>query len=295
MIEYAKKNKGTYAFLTKDGIFKGPEKKNLCERFIDETGSELKVFDDIESLTNYIESNVGHIYQDSVEVDIVKIMNIYRGYPLKNKVHIEQDMPKLVNPVQLRSIERINSDIKSLFDDACKWLSEIDFVREIEEYEMDKDEYGDEYGGNLSTTILLNKYGLVSFLFEGYDYLARGCHGDCSQRGIVYDINSGERVGFNNLISEDSKTAYSIIREACYKDSEKNHKFDPTVFDENYHSLEEVRWYLDEEGIHGFFDVYEAGGYADGFIDFLIMDGKLTKKYLKKYSERQKAKYANSK
>ena len=43
-------------------------------------------------------------------------------------------------------------------------------------------------------------------------------------------------------------------------------------FKPQYEKIEDVNFYMDDDGIHVFFDVYEAACYADGFVEFVLVE-----------------------
>ena len=64
----------------------------------------------------------------------------------------------------------------------------------------------------------------------------------------------------------------------------------------NYHNSRELKWFVDPEGVHIYFDVYEAASYSEGFIDILLSDRVYKKqgegKSLLKLEKRKELKYA---
>ncbi len=291
IIEYAKNNKGIFILISNDPAFAKEKGKIVRKRFNGITGSELKIFANLSELSSYFEKTICHPYLETIDFYYVKRQIYKRAYPLDNQVIINQEMPKLANPYILRSIENINCWIQDYYNKSCAWLDAYDYSRDKEIIES-LDYYAkDSYGLDLNGRVLLNKSGIVSFLFEGYDYIAYGCHGDCTQKGIVFDINSGEEIPLNIILEMSIEDTFEYVKRACLKGSSISPSYDPSVFEENYHSLEDIHYYISEEGILGFFDVYEAGCYADGFIEYQILDKQETEKKLQNYMKKRKASY----
>ena len=64
------------------------------------------------------------------------------------------------------------------------------------------------------------------------------------------------------------------IRERFLQEKEIHQTQRPIIapdFDlSRYQSLDEFKWYVDGDGVHVYFDVYEASSYSEGYIQFLI-------------------------
>ena len=65
---------------------------------------------------------------------------------------------------------------------------------------------------------------------------------------------------------------------------------------EYYHNSRKLKWFVDPEGVHIYFDVYEAASYSEGFIDILLSDRVYKKqgelKNLVKLEKRKGLEYA---
>lgn len=114
--------------------------------------------------------------------------------------------------------------------------------------------------------------GILAFLFNGEIYLG-GSHGTIYQIGRVYNLNTGSSIGLCKLLDKDESSVLALVKQRWQEDKAKrgNDVFWDD-FQPNYESVEDIKFYLDEKGIHIFFDIYEAACYADGFVEFLLAD-----------------------
>ena len=182
---------------------------------------------------------------ETIDFYYVKRQINNRAYPLDNQVIINLEMPQLANPYTLRSIENINCWIQDYYNKSCAWLDAYDYSRDKEIIES-LDYYAkDSYGLDLNGRVLLDKSGIVSFLFD--DYIAYGCHGDCTQKGIVFDINSGEEIPLNIILEMSIEDTFEFVKRACLKSASISHSYDPSAFEANYHSLEDIHYYISEK------------------------------------------------
>lgn len=294
--EYAKSHHGKYIILTADSQFTGDRGIDIRKRFERETHSELKIFRNNDELFHFLDTTKEQQYYRSVNVDMVKHTRSHTAYPLKNEVVIKQTVPNIVAKNMVESFNTINKEFEDFFTRKSNWIHEMDFFKEKEnvgdELAM---EFCDEYGGIHKSRILINNYGILSVLFECYDYFPYGCHGVCSQECLVYDVNTGRLIEINELIDMDKVVLFELIKEECAREAHIRGNDMDKIFEKNYHAVEDVHWYVDENGIHIFFDVYEAGCYADGFVEFTIMNSKKTKKYLNTYSQNKMNLYSSKK
>lgn len=261
MLDFATKCTGEYFFITNDNIFQGENKKELIKEFRERTGCKLHICRNVEDILADVRVTVSKKPIDSVDVNykIREIILRHTDNRFSAKLKYVQPVLFAVDDV----LNYINQDIKKIYDDALSYWEGIDLGKWDNEDDSD-------YAGEMESTITYNKNGKLGLLFSGDIYLG-GCHGSPSQIGRVYDLNTGKVLGLEELLNKDEDTILKMICEKCEADKRvKSSGVYWEDFQPSYKSLEEVNFYLSEQGIHVFFDVYEAGCYASGFIEFIL-------------------------
>lgn len=135
---------------------------------------------------------------------------------------------------------------------------------------------------------------VLSLVFNTNEYTG-GAHGNYIDRAYVFDTVSGERVTFD-MLSSDSEALKNFLHEFMLKlyAEDKDQYFSQRVVEDLLYeiSLEEAfanllregSWYLGQDGIVIFSDIYELGPYAAGITEFTVpyseLEGILDEKWL---------------
>ena len=186
------------------------------------------------------------------------------------------------------SIGYINDVISQLYGDVREeweeWYANIDKIsEEVCTYNGERDPYSDDLGFE----VLLNQAGIFCVRFERYIYTG-GAHGTPVWIIKVFDLNSCRELKLKDLIPQKDEEILQEIQVQFTEEKKLHQDKRPIIFSDfeldSYKTLDDYKWYIDEDGIHIYFDVYEAGPYSEGFINFLLTD----QVYLEKGGEYKK-------
>ena len=134
-----------------------------------------------------------------------------------------------------------------------------------------------EFTSSRSAFVTRSDSRVLSLVYETQVYNG-GAHGTYHQRAYVFDTRTGERMTFSSLCdsAELTEAMKAYIAAKMYAMAiEPDSGVDLSLFpDENSlvtklnALIREASWYLDDEGLVIFSDVYELGSYAAGIIRF---------------------------
>lgn len=261
LLSFARINHGKYFFVTNDGVFNN-NFNELKSEFKQITGCEIYFYKNYEQVLQHLV-----VDGSAKKIDSVSINYDVREIVLK---HSNSDYSAMLSYSQPRVFAEevvltfINRDIKMIYDDALSRWDSIDL--------SDCGEREDNYAGNMTYQVKYNERGILAFLFNGEIYLG-GPHGTLYQIGRVYNLNTGSSLGLCKLLDKDESSVLALVKQRWQEDKAK--RGNDVYWDDfqpNYKSVEDIKFYLDEKGIHVFFDVYEAACYVDGFVEFLLAD-----------------------
>lgn len=137
-------------------------------------------------------------------------------------------------------------------------------------------EIGLELSSDRTASVSRADSSVVSLVLSTITYMG-GVHGDYSDRGYVYDTQTGELLTLEKL-SDDPETFKQFVLEYITELAENGEEYKDCSFRDTTEDLNtalaallrEGSWYLDEKGLVVFSDVYELGSYAEGIIRFTI-------------------------
>ena len=135
---------------------------------------------------------------------------------------------------------------------------------------------------------------ILSLRYTTYEFTG-GAHGNGVDRAYVFDTETGERVTLD-MLSADSEALKGFLHgymlslyeanEGEYY-SQRVHEdfiYEGTLSDAFAALIREGSWYLGEEGMVIFSDLYELGPYAAGICEFVVpyseLSGRLNEKYM---------------
>lgn len=257
MFEYAKQNPGKYYLVTNDNRLNDI---SLKSHFKIETGLELKIFRKFERVINEIRRidvrevirRVGIEYEIQTET---------RGDSVR-EISMDFETIKPFIPDSAEQFRRINDDINGLFEQ-CEF--------EWNEIELKDRPLGENmrYLGKMEGEIKYNDCGKLSILFKEERYTG-GVHGGRILTGRVYDLNTGRKIKLSSLLQKSEKETIAQVMDSVQKDKEENKGKYFEFFSPEIRVEEEINYYLADDGVHIFYNEYEAACYAVGVIDLLI-------------------------
>lgn len=123
----------------------------------------------------------------------------------------------------------------------------------------------------LSCEVGYNSNGLLSFIFNGYNYTG-GAHGDSFKMTYTYDLASGDQVTLKDIVSLDEDDFQSIVvnafRDLINSDPESYYT-DAIDTVENMYGFD-YNFYLGNDGIHIYFYPYVLSYYATEYVEVVI-------------------------
>lgn len=187
-------------------------------------------------------------------------------YPL-----IEADNPYV--PRKSASIEVIQKHLDTIYESVYKeWEKWLRFSEEeVNSVLSSKDPFSDGVGYE----VLFNQEGILCICIDRYLY-AGGFHGMPSKVVKTFDLNSGIELRLQDLMIESDVDIVKLANERFMEEKIIHEKVRPIICPdftlEGYHAVDDFKWYLDVEGIHIYFDIYEASSYSEGYINYLLTD-----------------------
>lgn len=261
MVDFAGTHKGEFYYLTQDTKFHGDDGKLLRRQFRELSGSVLSVFKEYKQVRPEITLAESETHVDCL-VYTFSEKTCYLG-PDRNKTTTVLTHSKPQFQASENSLQRIVFDIDRIYDDDMAFWRQQD----LQTY----DDENMEYSGSLTADVKYNKDGIWGVLFIHYVYTG-GAHGGSWYTSRVYDLNTGENLSLTKLLGRPEEEILQMVYERCREDKFKRREEDLYFeeFEAKYDSVEDVKFYLTEEGIMVYFDEYEAGCYASGMIEFLL-------------------------
>lgn len=267
MIAFAKENPGEYVLWTQDGLFKGNAIRDNVEYFAVETRCKLKVINKLEDIVKK-EKKEQPEYIDNVGVKYMDRVYVYGKTSANPTVKITHFWPIILGEYDI--VDKINNEIEGVCkSDLVFWNGFLD--------ELDINNEGGFFG-ELSGKVTYNANGLL-----GIKLIRRHCLGGVAnpeQFGKVYDLNKGCLLDLEKLLGRSEQEIISIIIQKQKVDSEKFPNKYWSDFVPRYKTADEIKYYIDTEGLHIFFDTYEASCGADGNVEFMLLEiGELLNSY----------------
>lgn len=270
MIEYAKGHKGTYLFLTEDHIF-CDNRKLLSGKFMQETGCR------VDFCKNFLEVQQKVLIPKSRKLESVRITSAIKEWEFwtnQNKdLAVSWNYP-CIEEKEMEAVQYINNDIHDIYETVLRnWKNwHYENVNNSEQ-----DWLNEEHSDEMQYEVLLNKNGILCIRFSQYMY-SGGTHGMPIWNVRVYDLNTGQLLKLRDVVPGTDEEIYRLIEgrfqieKKVQCDSQHRPFYYPDFTLDAYQNIENFKFYVSPEGVHIYFDVYEAGPYSEGFISFLISD-----------------------
>ena len=257
LIDFAKKNPGEYILWTQDSLYMGNNTRDNISFFLQETGCEFHVINRLEGLIER-ERKIQLAHIESLEY-MYSNKEYYCGKtPASYIGKITHIQPVILGNYEIVNV--INEAIEKAFDED-KYLWEK-YILETDADDMEG------FFGELEGIVSYNSNGLL-----GIRLIGRHCFGGVAnpeQKGVVYDLNKGCLLNLEDLLMKSSKEIIAAILQKQKEDKEKFPNKYWTDFEPKYNSIDEVNYYIDANGIHIFYETYEASCGADGNVEFIL-------------------------
>lgn len=144
------------------------------------------------------------------------------------------------------------------------------------------------YSANQSVKVTRADERILGLLYTNHSFTG-GAHGSYYDRAYVFDTETGERVTLD-MLSSDVDSFKSFLHDymlSLYEADEGGYYtervsedilFGTTVSDAIAALIREGSWYLGEDGLVIFSDIYELGPYAAGICEFVVPYEQLSDK-----------------
>lgn len=145
-----------------------------------------------------------------------------------------------------------------------------------------------------SVTVMRSDSQVLSILYDDYVNLG-GAHGEYANAAYVFDTETGSVVTLDSITTDfDALRAFLVQYMVEAIETDENQYYsqrigEGTVSPEEYGAacealLREGSWYLGQDGLVIFSDLYEFGDYAAGIVEFTVpyaeLEGKLEAKWI---------------
>lgn len=220
-------------------------------------------------------------YIDSVEISYKEKEREMLYQPRNMRIMTEWKYPWVqinenLGHKKVASIEYINAIIAQLYEKTREEWEE--WYTNIEKISEDAYVYNGErepYSGDLDFKVLLNQAGILCIRFW-HEIYTGGPHGVPEWIIKVFDLNLCRELRLEDLIPKKDEEILQEIHARFTEEKKIDQVRHPTYYSDfelsSYKMLDDYKWFIDEDGIHIYFDVYEAGPYSAGFISFLLTD-----------------------
>lgn len=268
IIEYARKNKGSYYFISKDGVFGGKVKKGsvnrLPQEFFDWSDSSFHVVADVDELKR-------RIVRKEPEQILKKLNYIIKAEDIKidqdstkTPIEIKRKIPYFVEDNVVGAM--INEEISFQWQEYMKSWYVYPRERSPEEADL-------VYDGFFIVDVTYNTNNRICVRFHTYQF-AGGIHGGSAVYAYTYDLKEGKQLALKEILKMDEETILQLINQ-CINNDIKNSELGKYYEEEvDMKDIENIVFYISYEEVHIVFNEYELGPYASGVIDLILCDCK---------------------
>lgn len=266
IMEYARRNRGSYYFISKDGVFNGKIKNGIVNRlsqeFFDKSASSFHVVADIDELKRRIirkePANILVKLNYAIKTEEIKIDQD----PIKIPIEIKKQIPLFMEDNVVGTM--LNEEITSQWQKYMKsW------------YGYPREKYPEDdvmvYDGFFIAEVTYNIDSKISVRFHTYQF-AGGIHGGSEVFAYTYDLKEGKQLTLKDILKRDEASILTLINE-CINIDIKNSKSEKYFEQEaNIKDIENIVFYIFDGEVHIVFNEYELGPYASGVIDLILCD-----------------------
>lgn len=266
VIEYARKNKGSYYFISKDGIFGGKVKSRsvnrLPQEFFDWSGSSFHVVADIDELKRRIvRKEPEQILEKLNYTEKVEKIKIAQE-PTEIPIEIEKQIPIFTEDNAVGAM--INEEISSQWQKFMKSWYEYPRERYPEEADM-------VYEGSFIVKVTYNTENKISVYFHAYQFVG-GAHGGSEIYAYTYDLKEGKQLTLMEVLKMDVESILRLVNQCIdndIKSSEVGKYYEEKA---DIKDIENIVFYILDGEVHIVFNEYELGPYSSGIIDLILCD-----------------------
>lgn len=174
---------------------------------------------------------------------------------VKRTSFVLDDASAKMYPALAKSLDDINSSLKSDVEDTMKML------KEGYETDIEYDNYFTPYEDVVDAKVARND-DLVFSWTENFSSYSGGAHGYYATSGIAFDPETGKKLLLSDVITDVDSFRKQIAEKL---DAEYGDIFFSDIHETmKEYNLEDFNWSIDYSGITFYFNPYELASYADG-------------------------------
>lgn len=234
-------------YVLEQGLNLIPEDKELTEK--------VSLYNKLYEMTIMVPSFTSSKYEYTYKEQDIDIMTVSMELPI-----LEGDNPAYM------AINEFFEDVK------MQYIGSGDQLAENARFSI-TDEYFIPYSFDLIFNILYNHHGILCISLDGYVFTG-GAHGYPIKEVFTFDLTSGSLLKLSDLITIDKEEFSNYITEEfmrMYEEAPDEYWEDaPYIVQEDTLNIDNMNFYLDDEGICIFYFPYDLGSYARGFVDIVI-------------------------
>lgn len=159
----------------------------------------------------------------------------------------------------------INRQIEAQKD---KWIiDQQEMVKEVKQREL----FCSTYGNEVNYSVTFNQDDIISILFEGYLF-AGGAHGMPYRMPQTFRLSTGRLLSLSEVTGLTKQQVKDKVNEKFRELYEKN----PEAYWDNARELveklsyEDYSYYVEQDGVHVYFDPYFVAPFAAGFVEIIL-------------------------
>ena len=238
MIEYARENKGSYYFVSKDGIFGGKVKNGsvnrLYQEFFDWSGSSFHVVTDIDELKR-------RIVRKEPEQILKKLNYIMKA----EEIRIDQDPAKIPIEIKLEIPIFTEDNVVGVMINEEITSKRQKFMKSCYEYLQEKDpnEADMVYDGSFIVKVTHNAKNIISVYFKEYRFVG-GIHGGSAVYAYTYDLKEGKQLALTEVLKMEEEAILKLVNQCINNDiksSKAGKYFDEKV---DIKDIENIEFYI---------------------------------------------------
>lgn len=247
----------------------------ITENTIDKEKEVFAVEDESEELTEEIAAPMGVPHKYTIESDEGKVLapdgEVLATYSYSYPVFISNEGD------DAEYVDSINKMFEENAVDTFVSKEEFEFL--IDEYIHAKDNGWTWFGPfdySYNFEIHVDAKGIISGTETWYAYTG-GVHGNAAKESHTFDVINGKKLSLSDLLYGTDEEITEAFTNAFVEIAEEGFTFFDDPFEVIPKELPSAQYYVDTEGVTAYFQQYQVGPYAAGFVSATISDKEMLK------------------
>lgn len=211
----------------------------------------------------------------------LKISKVTESYEVKSNdgkviMDIKYNYPLIDNPNNETIIDEFNQNYKIIAEKFIEENKNGDLAKEATEFYNDalKEDFEfHPYSLEETFDITYNRNKIVSILSTSYSYTG-GAHPNHLQSNVIYDLTTNKKLELTDILNKTENEIKQIFIDGFSKmvdnEPDKYFKEAKETISNNTNEIDKINFYLSNNGLVFFFEVYEIAPYAAGNPSFSI-------------------------